>query len=80
MLKVKVWEIIMSKKPIRLSLDVSEELNSVLDDMAEKTHSSKSEVLRKSIALMKVAVDETEKGNHVGIIKNQQVIKEIVNL
>ncbi len=45
----------MSGKSVRLSLDVSPELNHVLDNMAEKTHSSKSEILRKSIALMEVA-------------------------
>lgn len=71
----------MSKKPIRLSLDVSPELNSVLDEMAEKTHSSKSEILRKSIALMEVAVQEKEKGNHLGIVsKDQKILKEIVGL
>ena len=49
---------------VRLSLDVSSELNDTLDEMAEKTCSSKSDVLRKSIALMEVAVQEKSKGNH----------------
>ncbi len=71
----------MSQKSIRLSLDVSPELNNVLDEMAEKTHTSKSDVLRRSIALMEVAVNEKEKGNHVGILnQEQQLIKEIVGL
>lgn len=71
----------MSKKQIRLSLDVSPGLNNVIDDMAKKTHSSKSEVLRKSIALMEVAVQEKTRGNHLGVVdKNQKIIKEIVGL
>lgn len=71
----------MGSKPVRLSLDVSPELNSVLDEMAEKTHSSKSEVLRKSIALMEVAVQEKERGNHLGVVnKDQKIIKEIIGL
>jgi predicted transcriptional regulator len=71
----------MQKKQIRLSLDVSSELNNILDQMAEKTHSSKSEVLRKSIALMEVAVDEKSKGNHLGVVsKDQKILKEIIGL
>lgn len=67
-------------RSIRLSLDVSPELNNILDEMAEKTCSSKSDILRKSIALMEVAVQEKEKGNHIGIVKDQKVIKEIIGL
>lgn len=68
-------------KPVRLSLDVSPELNTILDQMAEKTCSSKSDVLRKSIALMEVAVQEKEKGNHLSIVnRDQKVIKEIIGL
>ena len=71
----------MSKRPIRLSLDVSPELYTILDDMADKTHSSKSEILRKSIALMDVAIHEKEKGNHLSVVgNNQQIVKEIVGL
>ena len=71
----------MTTKPIRLSLDVSPELNSTLDDIAEKIHASKSEVLRKSIALMEVAVQEKEKGNHLGVVgRDQKIVKEIVGL
>lgn len=70
----------MAKSQIRLSLDVSPELNSVLDEMAEKTHTTKSEVLRKSIALMEVAVQEKERGNQLGVFKDHQIIKEIIGL
>jgi predicted transcriptional regulator len=69
----------MSSKQIRLSLDVSQELNFVLDEMAEKSHASKSELLKKSIALMEVALQEKEKGNHLSVVsKDQRIIKEIV--
>lgn len=71
----------MSNELIRLSLDVSPDLNQILDRMAAKTHTSKSEILRKSIALMEVAVREKEKGNHLGVINNdEKIIKEIVGL
>ena len=64
---------------IRLSLDVSPEVNETLDQMAAASHSTKSDILRKSIALMEVALEEKRRGNHLGIIgKDQRVVKEIV--
>ena len=67
--------------PIRLSIDVSPELNHLLDEMAEKTHSSKSDLLVKSIALMRVAVQEIENGNYLGILnKEEKLLKQIVGI
>ena len=69
------------KKSTRLSLDVSPELNETLDEISKKTHASKSEVLRKSIALMEVAVREKELHHHLAVINNDnQVVKEIIGL
>lgn len=47
---------------VRLSLDVSPELNQLLEELARETDSSKSDVLRKAIALMDVAVEAKEQG------------------
>lgn len=69
----------MSKKNIRLSLDVSAELNELLEAMGRETSSTKSDVLRKSIALLEMALREKQKGNHLGIFNsNQKIVKEIV--
>lgn len=46
---------------VRLSLDVSPELNQKLDQLTEDTHSSKSDILRKAITLMGVAVEAKQK-------------------
>lgn len=72
----------MSKKSIRLSVDVSPEFYKMLGQMAESSHSSKSEILKKSVALMKVAQDEEKKGHHLGIIANddKQIITRIVGI
>lgn len=71
----------MTKKTIRLSLDVSPEFNKMLDEMAETAHSSKSEILKKSVALMKVAQDKGKKGHHLGIIGNdKKIITQIVGI
>lgn len=71
----------MSRNHVRLSLDVSAELNSTLDTMSETMHASKSDILRKSIALMEVAIKEKGRGNHLGILdNNQKLVKEIIGL
>ncbi|MGE3920560.1 MAG: DNA-binding protein [Gammaproteobacteria bacterium] len=67
-------------KTVRLSLDVSQALNDTLEQMSEVSHTSKSEILRKSIALMEVALDEKQKGHQLGVIQDQKVIKEIIGI
>lgn len=66
---------------VRLSLDLSPELNRKLEELASKIHGNKSDVLRKAIALMEVAVDAREKGNKFGIAaKDQELKTEIIGL
>ena len=60
------------KERIRLSLDVSPELNRLIEDLAERTDGTKSDVLRRAIALMDVAVRANESGKRVGIADTDQ--------
>lgn len=69
------------KEKVRLSLDVSLELNQTLEDLAEKIGGTKSEVLRKAIALMEVMVEAKQQGKKVGIAdKDQPLATEIVGI
>ena len=69
----------MSKQSVRLTLDVSNELNDALDRMAKEAHSTKSDILRKSFVLMEVALKEKKKHNRMAIINDKDdVVKEIV--
>jgi predicted transcriptional regulator len=52
----------VERAKVRLSLDVSPELNDLLEQLARETHATKSDVLRKAIALMDVAVEAKERG------------------
>ena len=62
-----------------MSLDVSPELNDALESVANETHSTKSDVLRKSIALLQMAVKEKKYGNHLGVFdRKNKILKEIV--
>lgn len=69
------------KGKIRLSLDISPELNSELEELACKILGTKSDVLRKAIALMIVAVEAKEKGQKFGIAhKGTALQTEIIGL
>lgn len=71
----------MAADKIRLTLDVSQELNRTLEHLAEQTGSSKSDLLRRAIALMEVAVDGKRKGQNLTLAdKEDRVVTKIVGL
>jgi hypothetical protein len=66
---------------VRLSLDVSPDLYETITLLATKLHSTKSDVLRKAIALMEVAVRAKEQHKKFGIAGPDQPLEtEIVGL
>jgi len=66
---------------VRLSLDISPELNALLERLATTTGGTKSDVLRKAIALMEVVVEAKRQGKKFGIAeKDQPLATEIVGL
>ncbi len=71
----------MPPEKIRLSLDLSPELNTMLEGLADKSGASKAEVLRRAIALMEVAVDAKKQGRKFGIAeKSEDLITEIIGI
>ena len=66
---------------IRLSLAVSPELNERLELLASNGHMSKSEVLRKAIALFDVVAEAKLEKKRFGILdQNKQLVTEIVGI
>lgn len=64
---------------IRVSLDVSPELFAKLQAMARDMRGTKSDVLRKSLALMDVAIDARKRGKKIGIAdSSDQLTTEII--
>lgn len=58
------------KETIRLSLSVSPELNERLEQLASSGHTTKTEILRKAIALYDVVAEaKSEKKDWVFLIK-----------
>lgn len=66
---------------VRLSLDLSPELNQTLERLAASNGGSKSEILRKAVALMEVAVEAKREGKKFGIAeKDQTLTTEIIGI
>jgi predicted transcriptional regulator len=66
---------------VRLSLAVSPELNDRLEQLAEASHTTKSEILRKAIALFDVVAEAKTEKKRFGILdQNKQLVTEIVGI
>jgi predicted transcriptional regulator len=66
---------------IRLTLEVTTELNSALESLAETSGSTKSDVLRKAIALFEYASKNKAKGRELALIdKSEKVVGHVVGL
>jgi predicted transcriptional regulator len=71
----------IDKEAIRLSLTVSPELNERLEQLAITGHTTKSEVLRKAIALFDVVAEAKTEKKRFGIFdQNKQLVTEIVGI
>ena len=66
---------------VRLSLQVSAELNQTLEQIAEDTGTNRTDVIRQALALMKVAHTAKTQGRHLGIVADPRKLDtEIVGL
>jgi metal-responsive CopG/Arc/MetJ family transcriptional regulator len=66
---------------VRLNVNITEKLNDRLDELAQLSGSSKSDLLRKAIALMDLAVTEKNRNNHLSVTNSDgKVLREIVGV
>ena len=71
----------VDREKVRLSFEITPELNDQLEEIADEVGGSKTEVFKKAIALMRVAVDAKREGKKFGVAeKNQPLATEIVGL
>lgn len=69
------------KDMVRFSLNVSPELADKIEQMSEKAHTTKSDILRKAIFLMDIAIDSKEHGNKLAVVNPQgQKVSEIIGV
>lgn len=70
-----------NKETVRLSLSVSPELNERLEQLASAGYTTKSEILRRAIALYDVAAEAKTEKKRLGILdQNKQLLTEIVGI
>ena len=66
---------------VRLSLQVSQELNQNLEEIANSTGTNRTDVIRQALALMKVAHNAKRDGRHLGLVSDARKLDtEIVGL
>lgn len=66
------------KSSVRLSLKVSSELNEVLERMARRSGTTKSDVLRRALTLMEAAQEAKGDGKKVGVARDGTLETEFV--
>jgi predicted transcriptional regulator len=71
----------MANDMVRLSLDLSPQANTALESVASSQRTTKSDVLRKAIALVQVAEEARRANRKIGIFDTEaNVFSEIVGL
>lgn len=72
----------MAREKVKLSVEVSPELDELLEKLAKDVHGTKSDVLRKGIALLQVAVDAKKQGHKFGVADStgKHIEREIVGI
>lgn len=63
------------KSTVRVNVEMSEELNDKLETLAAKAQGTKSDVLRRALALYDAAVNAHERGLKVGFVDKEQDLK-----
>ena len=66
------------KKKTRFTLDLAPDEYEALEELAQKSNIPKSQAARKAIALLSLVSRIVDEGYEIGVIKNGEVVKEIV--
>jgi hypothetical protein len=64
----------------KLNVQFNERQRKTLEEMAEDLGTTKAGVLKTALSLLEVAIRERKSGNQIGVVKDNQVVKEIVGL
>lgn len=67
-------------KKKRLNLDLSPEAYELLQKLSDETGKNMADVLRTGLGLYGIAQEASRKGRSLGVIKDEEVVKEIVTL
>jgi predicted transcriptional regulator len=62
----------------KVTVEMNENLASVLNELAQRQGSTKAAVIRRSLTLMKLIEDQKDEGYKLGLSKNGQLEREIL--
>ncbi len=62
----------------KLTVEMNDNLSSVLEELAQRQGTTKSAVLRRSLTLMKLAEDQAADGYKLGFSKNGEIEREVL--
>lgn len=65
-------------KKIRLSLDVTEDMYSIIEGLSEAQGVSKGEVLRRAIALFKAVKEAEKRGESAALVSDKKIVARLV--
>jgi Arc/MetJ-type ribon-helix-helix transcriptional regulator len=66
---------------IKVSVHMPDELNDIVENLCAQNHLTKSEFIRKALALMTYTLNYKEKGGHLTILdKNDNKLADVVGL
>lgn len=66
------------KDTIKLSLELSPEVNAKLEEFARKAHTSKSEVLRRSLGYYDIAAEAKDDGYKLGLVDKDRNLVTLI--
>jgi hypothetical protein len=68
-------------RKVKLNLDVSEDVDRMLDQIADEAQTTKADVFRQALALVKAAHDGKRQGRHLGFARDASKLdQEILGL
>ena len=71
----------MGNEVVRFALSISPGLAEKIEEMATSQHTTKSDIIRKSIALMSIAIENKALGNSIIVVdKNDKKVAGILGL
>jgi predicted transcriptional regulator len=62
----------------RMTVELPDQINGVLENLAERSGTSKTEILRRAIGTYKVLQDERSQGYEIQLIRNGEVTRVIL--
>ena len=64
----------------RLNVQFNDRQRKALDELAQDLNTTKAGVLKTALSLLEVAIREKREGNRISVVRDNNVVKEIVGI